>query len=83
MSKQLEQQPTKDPRYSRGMIIAASRTVKHIRQTNVWKVESEQDDNKFYHVTLYDDDIKCDCPDYERRQSPCKHVYAVVIMETT
>jgi len=36
-------------------------------------VQSEKHDDTIYEVQ----NGKCNCPDFERRQLPCKHVYSV------
>jgi transposase len=47
------------------------------KDANSWVVPS-QSGHGSYKVMLYGTDYKCNCPDYELRQQPCKHVYAVI-----
>jgi hypothetical protein len=42
-----------------------------------WRVRSSSG-NGFYRVRKDRDDWLCECPDWEERLSPCKHIYAVV-----
>ena len=47
------------------------------KDANSWIVPS-QSGRGVYKVELHGTDYKCNCPDYELRQQPCKHVYAVI-----
>ena len=60
-------------RLQRGMAIAALVPIEKNRLG--YKVPS-QSGNGSYVVTV-DDEPFCTCPDFERRQQPCKHLYAV------
>ena len=60
-------------RQQRGMAIAALVPIEKSRLG--YKVPS-QSGNGSYVVTV-DDEPFCTCPDFEQRQQPCKHVYAV------
>ena len=60
-------------RHRRGIAIAA--TTKIERNRIGYKVPS-QSGNGSYVVSL-DDSPFCTCPDFEKRQEPCKHIYAV------
>src|SRR5581483_10230104 len=63
-------------RKERGLIIAA--TTKLTQDGNVWRVPSQSGYKPYYRV---DPQAKtCDCPDYEKREAPCKHIYAVEIV---
>ena len=63
-----------DPgRQQRGLAIAA--TVP-IRKNKLGYQIASQSGNGSYVINL-DDGIFCSCPDFEKRQEPCKHVYAV------
>ena len=63
-----------DPgRQQRGMAIAA--TVP-IRKNRLGYQIPSQSGNGSYVVSM-DDEPFCTCPDFEKRQEPCKHVYAV------
>ena len=60
-------------RQRRGMAIAALVRVEKNRLG--YKVPSQS--GKGSYVVNTDDTPFCTCPDFERRQLPCKHVYAV------
>lgn len=46
----------------------------HVFKINsVYYVQSATDLDIIYKVQYY----KCECPDFERRQLPCKHIYAI------
>lgn len=63
-------------RKERGLAIAAR--CKITQQGNTWKVPSQSGYKPFYQV---DPSAQtCDCPDYEKREAPCKHLYAVQIV---
>ena len=63
-----------DPgRQQRGMAIAA--TVP-IRKNKLGYQIPSQSGNGSYVINL-NDGVFCSCPDFEKRQEPCKHVYAV------
>ncbi len=40
-------------------------------------VKSQGTDDASYRVKWINDKWKCDCPDYMKRDKPCKHIYAV------
>jgi hypothetical protein len=62
-------------RRERGLAIAAR--CKLTQQGNLWCVPSQSGFKPYYRV---DPQAKtCDCPDYEKREAPCKHIYAVEI----
>lgn len=75
-------------RYGRGVVLA---TTGHIRKVHpsttsaqLWKVESERLQGTYYSVIEKSDgSVTCDCPDYENRQEVCKHIYAVIVSEST
>ena len=61
-------------RRQRGLAIAA---IARITKTKLgYKVPSQSGEGS-YMVNLADDDPYCSCPDFDKRQAPCKHVYAV------
>ena len=73
-----------DARKQRGMEIAATKKITK-RDRGTWIVPS-QTDNGRYAVTISKEGKFCTCPDFEERQQPCKHVYAVqyvLFRETT
>ena len=60
-------------RQQRGMAIAA---ITKIEQTRIGYKVPSQSNNGTYVVSLNGETF-CSCPDFERRQQACKHVYAV------
>jgi len=64
----------KQSRYSKGVVIAASRKIFNVKGEEAWLVESETKDNKYYKVT---EDGECQCPDFQNRRQICKHMYAI------
>ena len=60
-------------RQIRGMAIAA---VVAIQKVNIGYKVPSQSGNGNYIVSIGDTPF-CSCPDYERRQQPCKHLYGV------
>ena len=63
-------------RKERGLIIAAR--TKLTKMGSTWEVPSQSGFKDYYRV---DPVAKtCDCPDYEKREAPCKHIYAVEIV---
>ena len=69
-----EQIVRRQSRYSKGVVIAASRRIFKVKGEEAWLVESETIDDKFYRVT---EDGVCECPDHQRRGQVCKHMYAI------
>lgn len=66
MSEQSERQ-------ERGLMIAAR--TKLTQKGDVWRVPSQSGYRPYYRV---DASAKtCDCPDFEKREAKCKHIYAV------
>jgi transposase len=63
-----------DARQERGLAIAA--TCKIEKNKLGWKVPS-QSGNGTYIVNLDHGEPFCTCPDFEKRQQPCKHIHAV------
>jgi len=63
-----------DAREERGLVIA---TTSKIEKNKLgWKVPS-QSGNGSYIVNLDHGNPFCTCPDFEKRQQPCKHIHAV------
>ena len=60
-------------RQQRGMAIAAQVRIEKNRLG--YKVPSQSGNGSY--VVSVDDEPFCSCPDFEKRQQPCKHVYAV------
>jgi transposase/predicted nucleic acid-binding Zn finger protein len=63
-----------DARQERGLVIAATSKIE--KNKLGWKVPS-QSGNGSYIVNLDHGEPFCTCPDYEKRQQPCKHIHAV------
>lgn len=63
-----------EERQERGLVIAATSRIEKNRLG--WKVPS-QSGNGTYFVNLDHGQPFYTCPDYEKRQQPCKHIYAV------
>ncbi len=63
-----------DAREERGLAIAATSKIEQNKLG--WKVPS-QAGNGSYIVNLDHGSPFCTCPDYEKRQQPCKHIHAV------
>ena len=68
----------------RGLVIAATKKITR-RDRGTWIVPSASDNGR-YTVSITKEGKTCTCPDFELRQQPCKHVYAVqyvLFRETT
>jgi transposase len=63
-----------DAREERGLVIAATSKIE--KNKLGWKVPS-QSGNGSYIVNLDHGSPFCTCPDFEKRQQPCKHIHAV------
>src|SRR5437899_2757186 len=68
-----------DAREQRGLEIAAR--FKVVRRDRDWVVPSQSERGKKYTVSGFDVDApRCNCPDFETRGEPCKHVFAVKVV---
>jgi predicted nucleic acid-binding Zn finger protein len=69
----------KDRRSGKGRVIALSRRVYRLLNTDVFYVESESSDNIYYFVKYKPDVLEfCSCKDYEsNRVTRCKHIFGV------
>ena len=79
-TKQLvEQSNKKDRRSGKGRVIALSRRVYRLQNTDVFYVESESNDNTYYYVKYNPDVIEfCSCLDNSTRPGlKCKHQFAI------
>src|ERR1700746_3313834 len=66
-----------DARAERGQAISGTGLVKQTKFNEMaWDVPS-QSGKKAYRVNLAGEEPSCNCPDFEERQQPCKHVFAV------
>ena len=61
----------------RGMELAATRTIR--KQDGWWKVPSAQGTG-IYRVQLAKKFATCECPDFSKRKTPCKHIYAATFV---
>lgn len=66
-----------DERQARALHIAAT-TRLAARGDGNWKVPSQKGTGT-YLVAITGDDWRCNCPDWEERRQPCKHILAVQI----
>jgi predicted nucleic acid-binding Zn finger protein len=79
-SKQIVEEEQKYKRMGKGRVIAQSRRIYRLLQTDVFYVESESTDNVYYYVKFKPDVIEwCTCPDNSLRggQMRCKHLHAI------
>jgi transposase len=82
----IEPAPVLDPteaRRERGRVIALRSPI--VYRDGCWHVPSQSENNNFYKVNLNPAGPTapmCDCPDYEERGLPCKHVFAVQFVVT-
>ncbi|MBI1762817.1 MAG: transposase [Acidobacteria bacterium] len=65
-------------RKERGLVIAAK--CKITQQGNTWKVPSQSGYAAYYFVNPDPKSPRCTCPDFEKREAKCKHIYAVEIV---
>lgn len=64
-------------RQAKGLEISARASI--TQQNGVWSVPSQHSRKRY--TVRYDSELKtCNCPDYEKRKLPCKHVYAVAAL---
>ena len=68
----------KDRRESKGRILAISRRIYRLENSDVFYVESETSDNVYYYVKYNPDVFEiCSCPDSWTRHVKCKHLFAI------
>ncbi len=65
-------------RQQRGLELTS--TLKITQKDEHWLVPS-QASAATYRVSITAEQESCTCPDYETRQMPCKHIYAVMMRE--
>jgi len=69
---------TRDRRESKGGVLAISRRVYRILNSDIFYVESESVDNLYYFVKFKPDVFElCSCPDSWTRHVKCKHLFAI------
>src|SRR5581483_826519 len=71
MSEQSERQ-------ERGLMIAAR--TKLTQRGDVWRVPSQSGYKPYYEVDPDPQSPRCTCPDFEKREAKCKHIYAVEVV---
>ena len=80
-SKQIVEAEQRYKRMGKGRVIAQSRRIYRLMQTDVFYVESESTGNVYYYVKFKPDVIEwCTCPDNSMRkggQIKCKHLHAI------
>jgi hypothetical protein len=66
-------------REGKGRVLAISRRIYRLLQTDVYYVESESTDNVYYFIKFKSDIVEfCSCKDYEsNRAQKCKHIFGV------
>jgi SWIM zinc finger len=74
-----EKEITKDRRESKSRVLAISRRMYRLLNSDVYYVESESSDNIYYFVKFKPDVFEwCSCKDFElNRAIKCKHLYAI------
>jgi transposase len=65
-------------RKERGLMIAAR--MKLTQRGDVWRVPSQSGYKPYYEVDPNPETPDCTCPDFEKREAKCKHIYAVEIV---
>jgi transposase len=75
--KELARSELISDRRERGKAISACGGSVERLEDGLFSVKSQSGPGE-YHVRLDSGTIACDCPDYLRRRSPCKHVFAVM-----
>ena len=78
--KQIVEAEQQYKRMGKGRVIARSRRIYRLLQTDVFYVESESTDNVYYFVKFKPDVVEyCTCPDNSLRgsQMKCKHLHAI------
>src|SRR5947209_12992703 len=65
-----------DARQQRGMEMAAMLPIHKTAKGNIWIVPSQTGTGK-YRVDYSPEKPSCECPDFELRREPCKHMFAV------
>ena len=74
----VEQTNKKDRREGKGRVIALSRRIYRLLQTDVFYVESESTDNVYYYIKFKPDLLEwCSCPDNSMRGQKCKHIWSI------
>jgi hypothetical protein len=73
-----EEGKKKDRRFGKGLVLALSRRVYRLENSDTFYVESESTDNLYYFVKYNPSVFEwCACPDNSTRHIKCKHLYAI------
>jgi hypothetical protein len=73
-----QQESRKDRREGKGRVLAISRRMYRLLNSDVYYVESESSDNIYYFVKFKPDVFEwCLCPDNSTRHVTCKHLFAI------
>ena len=68
----------KDRRSGKGRVLALSRRIYRLQNTDVFYVESESSDNTYYFVKYnLSESAWCSCPDNSIRGMKCKHLWSI------
>lgn len=67
-----------DPRQERGKLIAVEKTIYKISGKDIFFVESQSSDSRFYYIGYKANEYEwCSCLDNSLRGFKCKHIFAV------
>jgi|SRR5215217_395448 len=76
--QQKQEESRKDRREGKGRVLAISRRIYRLSNSDVYYVESESSDNVYYYVKYNFSGFKwCSCPDNSTRGLKCKHQFAI------
>ena len=71
-------QQEKCRRKGKGRVLAISRRIYRLQNTDVFYVESESSDNIYYFVKYRPSDFEwCSCRDNSTRGMKCKHIWSI------
>ena len=77
-SKEIVEEEQRYKRMGKGRLIAQSRKVYRLLNTDVFYVESESSDHSYYFVKFKPDVIQwCSCIDNSTRGIRCKHIWSI------
>jgi hypothetical protein len=74
----IEKKTKRDRRESRGRVLALSRRMYRLQNSDVYYIESETADNIYYFVKFKPDVFEwCSCLDNSTRHIKCKHIFGI------
>ena len=74
----IEKKTKRDRRESRGRVLALSRRMYRLQNSEVYYIESETADNIYYFVKFKPDVFEwCSCLDNSTRHIKCKHIFGI------